>query len=150
MRAARGAFIDRMIYDRGGPMTRSMKLLGSLAAAAIVLPASLAAADRPAIFAQINPGLWEVSGGEGRRQIRQCISNPRTFAQFEHRGASCTSDLVRDMPTSAQVRYSCSGGSFGTTEITVLTPRSLRIETQGISKGAPFHYVLQARRIGSC
>jgi hypothetical protein len=32
----------------------------------------------------------------------------------------------------------------------VLTPRSLRIATQGISGGLPFNYVLQARRVDDC
>ena len=32
----------------------------------------------------------------------------------------------------------------------MLTPRSLRIETQGISDSLPFNYVLQARRVGDC
>jgi hypothetical protein len=34
--------------------------------------------------------------------------------------------------------------------MTVITPRSIRIETQGISGDLPFNYVLQARRIGEC
>jgi len=31
-----------------------------------------------------------------------------------------------------------------------VTPRSLRLDTQGISDGLPFHYVAQARRVGDC
>jgi hypothetical protein len=58
--------------------------------------------------------------------------------------------VIRDQPTVSEVHYTCSGGGFGQTTIGLLTPRSLRIETQGISKNAPFHYVLQARRMGDC
>jgi hypothetical protein len=32
----------------------------------------------------------------------------------------------------------------------VITPRALRISTQGISDQLPFNYVLQAHRIGEC
>jgi hypothetical protein len=32
----------------------------------------------------------------------------------------------------------------------LITPRSIRIETQGISGDLPFNYVLQARRVGDC
>jgi hypothetical protein len=32
----------------------------------------------------------------------------------------------------------------------VITPRSLRISTQGISDNLPFNYLLQARRVGEC
>ena len=42
------------------------------------------------------------------------------------------------------------GGGFGRTKMTVLTPRSMRVETQGISNNAPFNYVLQVRRLGDC
>ena len=52
--------------------------------------------------------------------------------------------------SSTAIDYSCGGAGFGHSEITVLTPRSLRIETQGISDGLPFNYVLQARRVDDC
>jgi len=32
----------------------------------------------------------------------------------------------------------------------LITPRSIRIETQGISDNLPFNYVIQARRVGDC
>jgi hypothetical protein len=34
--------------------------------------------------------------------------------------------------------------------VTLITPRSLRIDTQGISGGYPFHYQIHARRVGNC
>ena len=52
--------------------------------------------------------------------------------------------------SSATIEYHCAGADFGRSEIDVITPRSLRIETQGISDGLPFNYVLQARRVGEC
>jgi len=48
------------------------------------------------------------------------------------------------------IHYSCPGNEFGRSTMTVITPRSLRIETQGISDNLPFAYVLQARRVGEC
>ena len=50
----------------------------------------------------------------------------------------------------AEIHYTCQSGAFGQSNVELLTPRSLRIETQGISDNAPFHYVLQARRLGNC
>ena len=44
------------------------------------------------------------------------------------------------------IDYTCAGGGFGQSKITVLTPRSVRIETQGIADHAPFNYVVQAQR----
>ena len=45
---------------------------------------------------------------------------------------------------------SSGAAGFGHSEVTLLTPRSLRIATQGISDGLPFNYVLQAHRIADC
>jgi hypothetical protein len=58
--------------------------------------------------------------------------------------------VISDDGSSTVIRYSCGGAGFGHSEIDVLTPRSLRISTQGISSGLPFNYVLQARRIEDC
>jgi hypothetical protein len=51
---------------------------------------------------------------------------------------------------SVTVSYKCGAAGFGESEIEVLTPRSLRISTQGISDQLPFNYVLQAHRVGEC
>ena len=115
------------------------------------LALSLAAAMRPTVLAHSSGGLWEVEGANGRAsRIRLCLPDPTLLAQYEHRGDACTRVVVRDRPALAEIHYTCSGGGFGQTTISSLTPRSLRIETQGISGDAPFHYVLQARRIGNC
>ena len=121
----------------------------SRAAAAAVALLCLAAAVRPAVFSQISGGLWEVSRSDGgRRNI--CIPDPVLLAQYEHIKARCSRDVIRDQAGRAEISYSCNGAGFGQSKIEQLTPRSLRIETQGISGDAPFHYVLQARRLGDC
>lgn len=121
------------------------------AVAAAVLVLALTAANRASVFAQTSGGLWELDRGSGvSRKVRQCIADPALLAQIEHRGASCTRTLVRDGPTSAEVHYRCDNGGFGRTTVSMLTPRSFRVETQGISRDAPFHYVVQARRVGNC
>ena len=111
----------------------------------------------PAVAARVNAlartsgGLWELSGVPGASAPqRLCIADPVLLAQFEHRRTSCPHVVIRDEGDSAEIHYSCPVGGFGRTTITVLTPRSLRIETQGISGNAPFNYVLQARRISDC
>ena len=53
-------------------------------------------------------------------------------------------------PDAVVIDYSCGPAGFGHSEVNVLTPRSLRIATQGISDGLPFNYVLQAHRIADC
>jgi hypothetical protein len=111
---------------------------------------ALAAASPQSPLARIDGGLWEVTGAPGSAPVRQCLANIRVLAQFEHRKEQCPRTLVREGRDTAIFQYNCPGGGFGQSELRVLTPRSLRIETQGISGGLPFHYVIQARRVGAC
>lgn len=112
---------------------------------------ALSAASSPRVLTRATGGLWEIEGvpGAPRRQ-RICLADPGILAQLEHRREGCTRVIVRDGSSSAEVHYTCSGNGFGQTVITSLTPRSLRVETQGISGNAPFHYTFQARRVGNC
>ena len=109
------------------------------------------AAAAPVALRSVEPGLWEVSRsatGEGAERV--CLTSMLTLAQFEHRGERCSPAIVADRPTEVVVHSTCQGGDFSRTRVTVLTPRSLRIDTQGIHRGAPFSYQLHARRAGSC
>jgi hypothetical protein len=111
----------------------------------------LTAAAQPAALAQTQPGLWEISGAPGAgAPIRQCVADVALLARFEHRSKPCRARILKDGGSFISVEYSCGGAGFGNSEIDVLTPRSLRISTQGISDGLPFNYVLQARRIDDC
>ena len=117
--------------------------------AAGVAAVALAAAAAPSVFSQASGGLWEVTRA-GESPVRLCIADPGVLAQFEHRGGKCTRSIIRDGGSAATIHYSCGDGGFGQSTVTVLTPRSLRVETQGISDNAPFKYTLQARRVGDC
>ena len=120
------------------------------AAGGIVMLLGLTAAMHPAVLVQAGPGLWEIVGGPQGGRPKICVANPLVLAQLEHRTGNCKRDVVRDAPTSAEISYTCAGGGFGTTTIEQITPRALRIETQGISDNAPFHYTIQARKVGNC
>lgn len=112
---------------------------------------ALGGAQRPAALAQTSGGLWEVSGAPGSRvPPRLCVADPVALAQFEHRGKPCTRLVISDTPGATVIHYTCPGAGFGRSRVTALTPRSLRIETQGISDDLPFNYVIQARRVGQC
>jgi len=119
---------------------------GGLAAAFALISAA-----QPSALAQTQPGLWEISGAPGTSApVRQCIADIASLARFEHRSKACNAKILKDASTSLSVQYTCGGAGFGNSEIDVITPRSLRISTQGISGGLPFNYVLQARRIDDC
>ena len=95
-------------------------------------------------------GLWEVDplGPGATAKLR--VADPMTFASYEHRGKACTRVVISDGPNGAVIHYTCPGGGFGQSTVKALTPRSLRVETQGIADNAPFQYVFQARRVGAC
>ena len=93
--------------------------------------------------------MWEVARA-GRPPIRLCLADPAALAQFEHRNAKCSRSVLRDSGTSATIGYNCATGNFGQSDLTLVTPRSLRVKTQGISGDGPFAYTFQARRVGDC
>ena len=97
------------------------------------------------------PGLWEIShSATGVAAERICLPDPMILSQWEHRGGACTRVVIADLGAELTIHYTCAGGGFGQSTVTLLTLRTMRIETQGISDGLPFNYVLHARRKGDC
>jgi hypothetical protein len=117
-----------------------------------LLPATaLIAASAPRALGPAMGGLWEVSrSATGHNPTRLCVPSAEMLAQFEHRQGRCTRVVVRDSGNEALIHYTCAAGGFGQSKVTLVTPRSLTIDTQGISDNLPFHYQLYARRIGNC
>lgn len=125
--------------------------LAFLGIAGATLALTLAAAQRPTVFAQTAAGYWEVSGVPGAKApIRQCLADVSMLARFEHRTHACTQKVTSGDQSSVVIDYSCGGSGFGHSKVDMITPRSLRIDTQGVSDKLPFNYVLQARRVGDC
>ena len=122
----------------------SLRFLAVLPAAAILTAATLPKALQ-------GSGLWEVSTkASGLGGARHCLPDAAILTQWEHRQAQCTRVVLSATADRSDVRYTCPAGSFGTSKVQVLTPRSVRIETQGISGGLPFGYTVHARRVGMC
>jgi hypothetical protein len=121
-------------------------ITGGLALASL----ALGAATLPPVIAG-SGGYWEVSrSATGVRPTKLCVPQAVLFAQWEHRRARCKREVISSSATDSVVSYTCPSGDFGRSHIRVITPRTLRIETQGISQGFPFNYTLHARRIGDC
>lgn len=127
-------------------MKGNLRLVSLVSAIAGV---SLVAAASPSALSQAEGGLWQVERS-GAAPVKLCIANLVALAQFEHRGASCSRAVIRDSGTTTTIHYTCAGGNFGQSDMTLVTPRSLRVVTQGISANAPFKYTFQARRVGDC
>ena len=120
--------------------------------AALALLCLLSAASAgPRALDGASGGMWQVArSAKGAPEQALCIADPVVLGQWEHRGGQCSREIISDHGSKAVINYSCAGGGFGRSELTLLTPRTLRIATQGISAGGPFNYVLHARRVGNC
>ena len=118
--------------------------LGTLVACALLV----GGASLPRAMA--GPGEWEIGTSASGRGERVCLMDPAMLMQWEHRGKPCRQTILATTVDRAEVQYSCPGGGFGTSRVEVLTPRSIRIATQGISGGLPFGYMIHARRVGDC
>jgi hypothetical protein len=126
--------------------TWTFALLALLTASGVAFAATVPRALAPAMG-----GLWEVSrNAAGHNPTRICVASPDLLAQFEHRQQRCTRTVVSDRGSETLISYNCPGGGFGQSKMTLITPRTLRIETQGIAQNLPFHYQLHARRVGDC
>ena len=127
------------------PVSRFLMPLGAAVAALV-----LGAATLPPTIGGAG-GLWEVSrSATGAAAERICVPQASVLAQWEHRRGQCTRVVISSTASEAVIHYTCPAGDFGHSKFKVITPRTLRIETQGISGGFPFNYVLHARRIGDC
>ena len=117
----------------------------------IAVPVAALAANPPSALTGVAAGLWEISGAPGTQApVRQCVADILALSEYEHRGHACSRKVLSDAGRSTLINYTCGAAGFGQTQIDVITPRSLRISTQGISDQLPFNYVLQARRVGDC
>jgi len=130
-------------------MTRGFRI--GLATAGALCALGIGAAIKPGGLASAWPGLWEISrSATGVNPQRVCLADLGFLARWEHRRASCSVTKLTEKANLETFDYQCGAGGFGRTDITLLTPRSLRIRTQGISNGLPFDETLQARWVRQC
>lgn len=99
-------------------------------------------------LAQVERGEWTLRASDGSTRAI-CVTDPRILLQLRDRSAGCTNFVVENGPNAGRITFSCPAGKTDT-RITVETPRLVRIETQGISRGLPFTEEYEGRRTGAC
>ena len=121
------------------------------AALALLAGGGLVTAAGPAVFGKSRPGMWQLDGIDGSKvPVRKCVADLAELARLQHPGKKCSQRLLRETDSSATFSYQCSRSDFGQTRLDWVTSQSFRIQTQGISGGLPFSYLVQARRLGEC
>lgn len=99
-------------------------------------------------LAGIERGEWQLRAPDGStRSI--CVADPRVLLQIRGRTAGCTPFVVENGANTGRITFTCPTGKSDT-RITVETPRLIRLETQGISRGLPFTEEYEGRRVGAC
>jgi len=132
-----------------------MKMLRALATAVALLAplaagsATMRADNGLTALGKIERGEWTLRAADGSsRSI--CVTDPQMLLQLHHRGAACTRFVVEDGSLGGRITYSCPGIGNGATRVVVETPRLIRLESQGISRGLPFSFEYEGRRTGPC
>ncbi len=122
--------------------------------APFLLVASVAAVAQPAdapVLPGVQPGLWEFSrNATGSDARRGCLRDMVLFATYAHAGGRCQRTVLANTPRQLLMSLECGPGEFGRSEITVTTPRSLKLHTQGFRRGEPYDFTVYARRVGEC
>ena len=127
------------------------RFLGLGAAVAAMLTAPAATQGGIAALRNVDAGNWELTRpGTRAAPVRMCVADVSRLAQVEHRGRQCTRVTINEQGNDVLIHYTCSGAGFGRVKMSVVTPRSLRIETQGVSEQLPYHTTYHARRVGAC
>jgi hypothetical protein len=99
----------------------------------------------------VQPGLWDVSrSATGHQARRICFSDLLMLAEEGHGGERCERTVLVDRPGLLVLDLTCPRGEIGRARISVTTPRSLKVEVQGVHRSAPFNETLYARRAGAC
>lgn len=129
---------------------KKLRALATLVALLVPFAAGSAGrADGLTALTRIERGEWTLRASDGStRSI--CITDPQILLQLQHRSVACTRFVVEDGSQGGRVTYSCPGIGTGATRVVVETPRLIRVESQGISRGLPFSFEYEGRRTGPC
>ncbi len=113
----------------------------------------IGAANPPqlAALSAIESGQWELrSAAPGAQPKIFCLGDARLLLQIEHSGATCDQLVIANEPRMATVHYMCQNAGHGRTTVRVESPHLIRVDSQGISRDAPFDWSLTGRRTGDC
>lgn len=118
----------------------------------LAIGAALAAAwAQPATpLNAVAQGEWRLSEIDGPDRRSVCVADPGALLQLRQSHASCSRFILDSDRSSVTVRYSCGGTGHGRSVLTVRSPHSIKLETQGVSAGAPFAADYDGRLVGPC
>jgi hypothetical protein len=126
--------------------------IGSLAAGAALWLAvpGFAQGTGLAMLSTLSKGEWTIKQRGGVPDRKICVRSGVELIQLKHRDTGCNQFVVEDGAARVTVQYTCPGNGYGRTSIRRETPALVQLESQGIHDGAPFQFIAEARRTGTC
>lgn len=115
-----------------------------------VLMLCAAHAQPPAAAPNVARGEWRFQeiDGPGRRRI--CVRRAGDLLSVDQPVATCRHAVVVSDRRSMVSHYACAGVGSGRSVVTVLDPAAIRLETQGVTRGAPYAAEYDGRWVGRC
>lgn len=128
----------------------AMKMMQFIVTGLIAFVTVAAGAVQIAALAEVAPGEWQLKEIGGTETKSVCLADPAQLFQVQHPNATCKRNVLDSSAKAATVQYTCAAGGSGRTTLTVRSSQSIKVETQGMSGGAPFAFDYDAKRIGDC
>jgi hypothetical protein len=95
--------------------------------------------------------LRAVGGGPSGAPVNQlCVGDPSRLTQIQHGNAACDYYVVRSLPNSLTVSYTCKGQGQGLTTIRKESGKLIHIQSQGVRNNSPFSFSVEGRRSAAC
>ena len=107
-------------------------------------------AQRVAPLNAVAQGRWQLSEINGPGRMSVCVADPGALLQLQQGTSTCTRMVLDRSRSSMTVHYSCGGTGHGRSVLTVRSAHSIKLETQGVTRGAPFAADYDGRLIGPC
>ncbi|UVO51848.1 hypothetical protein M0208_15505 [Sphingomonas sp. SUN019] len=129
------------------------RYLQRLAVAGLIAVSATAPAQAPRVAALdlVAPGAWSLHEiGSTGAPLALCVREATALLQVRHGASQCSRFVVDQGPRRATVHYTCPGLGYGRTTLSVEDEGVIRLQTQGILRGAPFDFDYEARRTGTC
>jgi hypothetical protein len=106
------------------------------------------------LLESLERGLWQlraVGGGPSGAPVNQlCVGDPSRLTQIQHGNAACDYYVVRSLPNSLTVSYTCKGQGQGLTTIRKESGKLIHIQSQGVRNNSPFSFSVEGRRSAAC
>jgi hypothetical protein len=123
----------------------------AIAGLIVVSVGAPAQAPRVPVLDLVAPGNWSLhENGSTDAPRAICVRDAGMLLQVRHGASQCSRFVVDQAPRRTTVHYTCPGLGYGRTTFAVEDEGVIRLQTQGILRGAPFDFDYEARRTGSC